>query len=48
MSVTEKYLVRFLGLGLFTYMAYATIFGPYKTTVVHLAIFASFSFSIFF
>ena len=29
-----------VGLGLFIYMAYATIYGPYKTTIVHLAIFA--------
>lgn len=34
-------LLRIVGLGLFAYMAYATLFGPYKTTVVHLAIFAA-------
>lgn len=33
--------LRAVGLGLFAYMAYATLFGPYKTTVVHLAIFAA-------
>lgn len=33
--------LRTVGLGLFSYMAYATLFGPYKTTVVHLAIFAA-------
>lgn len=33
--------LRIVGLGLFAYMAYATLFGPYKTTVVHLAIFAA-------
>lgn len=34
-------LLRIVGFGLFAYMAYATLFGPYKTTVVHLAIFAA-------
>lgn len=33
--------LRIVGLALFAYMAYATLFGPYKTTVVHLAIFAA-------
>ncbi len=29
-------------------MAFATVFGPYKTTFVHLALFALFSFVILF
>lgn len=29
------------GLGLFAYMAHATLYGPYRTTVVHLAIYAA-------
>ncbi len=33
--------LRVVGFALFFYMAYATLFGPYKTTVVHLAIFAA-------
>lgn len=33
--------LRVLGIGLFAYMAYATLYGPYRTTVVHLAIFAA-------
>lgn len=37
----QRLFVRVVGLSLFAYMAYATIFGPYKTTVVHLAIFAA-------
>lgn len=37
-----------VGLGLFAYMTYATLFGPYKTTVVHLAIFAVATLSISF
>ena len=36
-----RMVLRIVGLGLFAYMAYATLFGPYKTTVVHLAIFAA-------
>jgi len=32
----------------FLYMAYATIFGPYKTTIVHLSLFALAMFTIFF
>lgn len=39
--VILRLLLRAVGLGLFAYMAYATLFGPYKTTVVHLAIFAA-------
>ena len=34
-------LLQTVGLALFAYMAYATLFGPYRTTVVHLAIFAA-------
>ncbi|MFZ1741492.1 MAG: TRAP transporter large permease subunit, partial [Pontixanthobacter sp.] len=34
-------LLRAIGLMLFAYMIYATFFGPYKTTVVHLALFAA-------
>ena len=34
-------LLRWLGLGLFAYMAYATLYGPYRTTIVHLAIYAA-------
>ena len=34
-------LLQAVGLALFAYMAYATLFGPYRTTVVHLAIFAA-------
>ncbi|MFC6486364.1 TRAP transporter permease [Nitratireductor sp. GCM10026969] len=30
-----------LGLSTFAYMAYATLFGPYKTTIVHLGLFAA-------
>lgn len=41
-------LLRAIGLGLFGYMIYATLFGPYKTTVVHLAIFAAATLSITF
>ena len=41
-------LLRIVGLGLFAYMIYATLFGPYKTTVVHLAIFAAATLSISF
>ncbi len=41
-------LLRTVGLGLFAYMVYATLFGPYKTTVVHLAIFAAATLSITF
>ena len=37
-----------VGLLLLSYMAYATVFGPYKTTFVHLAIFALCSFIILF
>ena len=37
-----------IGLLLLAYMAYATVFGPYKTTFVHLAIFALCSFIILF
>jgi TRAP transporter 4TM/12TM fusion protein len=37
----QRFAIRILGLALFAYMAYATIYGPYKTTVVHLAIFAA-------
>lgn len=37
----QRLVIRVLGLMLFAYMAYATIYGPYKTTVVHLAIFAA-------
>ncbi len=40
--------LKALGLGLFAYMAYATLFGPYRTTVVHLALFAAASLSIAF
>jgi TRAP transporter 4TM/12TM fusion protein len=40
-SAFLRRLLRVIGLGLFAYMAYATLFGPYKTTVVHLAIFAA-------
>lgn len=29
-----------VGMLIFAYMAYATLFGPYKTTIVHLALFA--------
>lgn len=36
------------GVILFCYMAFATVFGPYKTTFVHLALFALFSFIILF
>ena len=36
------------GIILFCYMAFATVFGPYKTTFVHLALFALFSFVILF
>ena len=43
-----RLLLRAVGLGLFAYMIYATLFGPYKTTVVHLAIFASATLSITF
>jgi TRAP transporter 4TM/12TM fusion protein len=43
-----KPLLRIVGLGLFAYMIYATLFGPYKTTVVHLAIFAAATLSITF
>lgn len=35
-----KALLRAVGGALFAYMVYATFFGPYKTTVVHLALFA--------
>ena len=53
MSQSEHSLIlmralRILGLSLFAYMAYATIFGPYKTTVVHLAIFAAATLAIAF
>ena len=37
-----------VGIILFCYMAFATIFGPYKTTFVHLALFALLSFIILF
>ncbi len=37
-----------VGIILFCYMAYATVFGPYKTTFVHLALFALLSFIILF
>ena len=40
-SGIQRLAIRILGLALFFYMAYATIYGPYKTTVVHLAIFAA-------
>lgn len=40
--------LRGIGFALFAYMAYATIYGPYKTTVVHLAIFAAASLTIAF
>lgn len=40
--------LRAAGLGLFAYMGYATLFGPYKTTVVHLAIFAAATLTISF
>lgn len=40
--------IRTVGIILFTYMAYATFFGPYKTTVVHLALFAAASLFIAF
>lgn len=40
--------IRVVGLILFAYMAYATLFGPYKTTVVHLALFAAASLFIAF
>ena len=43
-----RLVLRAVGLGLFAYMAYATLFGPYKTTVVHLAIFAAATLSITF
>lgn len=33
--------LRWVGLALFAYMAYATLYGPYRTTVVHLAIYAA-------
>ena len=33
--------LRIVGFSLFGYMGYATLFGPYKTTVVHLAIYAA-------
>ena len=36
------------GMILFCYMAFATVFGPYKTTFVHLALFALLSFVILF
>ena len=35
------FVLRVVGLTLFGYMAYATLYGPYKTTVVHLALFAA-------
>lgn len=37
-----------VGLTLFSYMAYATVYGPYKTTFVHLALFALGSFIVLF
>ena len=37
-----------VGIILFCYMAYATVFGPYKTTFVHLALFGLLSFIILF
>lgn len=40
--------LRAAGFGIFAYMAYATLFGPYKTTVVHLSIFAAVTLSITF
>ncbi len=33
--------LRWVGLALFAYMAYATLYGPYRTTIVHLAIYAA-------
>jgi TRAP transporter 4TM/12TM fusion protein len=36
-----RLLRRSVGLALFAYMIYATFFGPYKTTIVHLALFAA-------
>ena len=45
-NVTKKLSALSTGVGLvlLCYMAYATIYGPYKTTFVHLAIFALCSF----
>lgn len=40
--------LRGAGLLLFGYMAYATLYGPYRTTVVHLAIFAALTLTIAF
>jgi len=37
-----------LAVGLSAYMVYATIYGPYKTTLVHLAIFLGASFTLYF
>jgi|TARA_B100001939_G_C16408362_1_gene391235 hypothetical protein len=49
-NLTEKInvLSATAGIILFCYMAFATVFGPYKTTFVHLALFALFSFVILF
>ncbi|MCE8006114.1 hypothetical protein [Aestuariivita sp.] len=41
-------ILRTVGFGLFAYMAHGTLFGPYKTTAVHLAIFAAATLSIAF
>ena len=45
-NITKKLAALSTGVGLvlLCYMAYATIYGPYKTTFVHLAIFALCSF----
>lgn len=46
-SVLQK-VITVLALAFSTYMIYATLFGPYRTTLVHLAVFLAASFTIYF